>query len=695
MPQFLDPADINWDTPVTRHPESRPHRFLRPLTDAADRLIAWAQTPEARIYFGVSQLDELTRGTAPKELAMIIGHQHNGKCVTLDTVFTMADGRRLPASLLKAGDFVRGINGEVEMVEAVEDNGVRPIVRMETHCGLILTVTEEHPVLLADGRWVPAKDIRKNDQLVGEADWLSDTQGGMTAEEARFLGHLIGDGSLNHHFGFTASDPDVLASVTNFVARFGGSVNHRNNYDYSIATGATAGKCPLRAFLVDRGVALTTSSYKRVPTSVMTGGRDAALGFLAGLLDTDGSAMQGQLTWYSVSRELLEDCQALLARIGFRAKLTVKNGRYRGQVHRSWRLNVPLKEGAAELHYALPLASSKRNADIQHRATNNGPRANPPLSVKTVELLPEPQSTLAVQVSGSHTHLTNGIVTHNTLFVLHGLVANRDKRVVLFTPDEPAELVLAKLASVYYGLDAKELEHRIQHGDDDAIRVLRETATDAFPNLVVFDGEAEPSRMQASLDEAQDMWGAAADLVVFDYLELISGVETVSAAATLLKGFGKANSVPLWVLHQTSRSAGRDGQQLTIDSGAYGGGPQSTFIVGVRRKKYELLAQLKDLRAKRVRTERDDELIAEIEYDLRIHQYTISLSLLKNKRPGGGTLEQGVDFELERATGRLVPLEPGELPVQYYENMHHTQTIAAPRHERRRESAWNQTLEAF
>src|SRR6478752_3511904 len=51
-------------------------------------------------------------------------------------------------------------------------------------------------------------------------------------------------------------------------------------------------------------------------------------------------------------------------------------------------------------------------------------------------------------------------------------------------------------------------------------------------------------------------------------------------------------------------------------------------------------------------------------YDLEKHRYTITVNLVKNKRPPS-TLVDDLDFELDAATGRIMPLGPGDLPAQY------------------------------
>jgi hypothetical protein len=250
--------------------------------------------------------------------------------------------------------------------------------------------------------------------------------------------------------------------------------------------------------------------------------------------------------------------------------------------------------------------------------------------------------------------------------LLHTLRNNRDKKVALFIPDEPKTLVLTKLVCMHHNIDARILEQRVAEDDKEAIDLLRQTAEEDFPNLAVFDQPLVPADMERAYGEVCDVWGAKPDLVVVDYLELVEAGEMVPEKAGYLKGFGRRHDIPLLVLHQTSRSSGAEGRKLTMSSGAYGGEQQATSIIGVRRKKYEIMAEINDLREKldRNHSEKAQERMESLIYDQRIHEYTITLSLLKNKRPGG-TLVDDVDFELDIKTGRLWELKHGELPDQY------------------------------
>lgn len=251
-----------------------------------------------------------------------------------------------------------------------------------------------------------------------------------------------------------------------------------------------------------------------------------------------------------------------------------------------------------------------------------------------------------------------------TMFLLQILVANADKPVVYFCPDEPRTLTLIKLTCLMHGIPADILEDQVANNDTKAIALLRETANESFPNLAVFDQMMTLNEMEHALGEIRDMWGKPA-LLVFDYLELLNGGgEDVPSKANTLKAFGKRHNIPLLVLHQSSRTAGADGKKMTISSGAYGGEQQATHIIGVRRKKFEIESNIRDIE-ERLDTSKNTERLLErldaLRYDLRIHQNTVTVNLVKCKRPASRLLDD-IDFEIEQGTGRLTRLPSGHFP---------------------------------
>lgn len=268
---------------------------------------------------------------------------------------------------------------------------------------------------------------------------------------------------------------------------------------------------------------------------------------------------------------------------------------------------------------------------------------------------------LDMQVRGvapSEMCLINGF-SHSgkTLFLLQILIANRDKTVVYFCPDEPRTLTLIKLACMVHRVAGRELETGIMNNDPVAVKMLEDTARDWFPNLAVFDQFMNLSDMEKAMIEVDRHLGQPR-LMVFDYLELLTGDETVPSKANTIKSFGKRHNIPLIVLHQSSRTSGADGKKQTISSGAYGGEQQASHIVGVRRKKFEIESQIREIEEKldkSTATERLLERLDVLRYEQQLHENTITINLVKCKRQDANLLDD-MDYEIENGTGRLMRL---------------------------------------
>lgn len=268
-----------------------------------------------------------------------------------------------------------------------------------------------------------------------------------------------------------------------------------------------------------------------------------------------------------------------------------------------------------------------------------------------------------------------------TLFLAHILRHNRDKRIAYFTPDEPAHLVLAKLAALQSGVPADQIEDMVAAGNEEAIAILRDTALRDFPKLAVFEQSVRSEEMDEALDEAEAVWGEKAECVVLDYLELLQAGDTVQAKGEFVKAFCTRREVPFILVHQTSRSAGADGKKQTISSGAYGGEQLATFQLGVWRKKAAIVSELEELNDRIARSanggseaalERRDSLLHELER----HQFTVTVAVTKNKRPGRREGREEIDFELFGDTGLLVPLDEGDLPSQYRSKLQAQRQVA-------------------
>ncbi len=241
---------------------------------------------------------------------------------------------------------------------------------------------------------------------------------------------------------------------------------------------------------------------------------------------------------------------------------------------------------------------------------------------------------------GELMYVTGRAHSGKTQLVLQSIANNPDARVLLFTPDEVAELVLSKLVSMTHDIDGEELEQRIKQGDPEIVTLVNSIAEDTYANLLVIDDSLTFDQMTTALNEAEDFWGGPADVVIIDFLELLPGDGEhggVTAKSQELKRWTKNAGVPMVCLHQSSRSGGPRGQAAGMSGMRYGGETEAIFVVEVFRKREDVSL--------------DDD-------DKARHQNTISFNVAKNKRPPSLTGEY--DLHIHPRTGRVRSLNPGE-----------------------------------
>ena len=168
---------------------------------------------------------------------------------------------------------------------------------------------------------------------------------------------------------------------------------------------------------------------KRVPKWVFCGSPEKIGAFLGAYFACDGNVTNkgldrnGQqrpdatVEFYSVSKGLLEDTQRLLLRMGVQSRLAVKNGRYRGERHTSWRLGFCNLDAVAQFATKVNIHGVKRERMERLRAMRKTfqPQllADPVISVERVGLLP----CRCLTVETDHTFTVDDIVVHNSLLL--------------------------------------------------------------------------------------------------------------------------------------------------------------------------------------------------------------------------------------------------------------------------------------
>lgn len=385
-----------------------------------DGTILWGEDMSGRRHFNQVNVS-LPKGSA--------------KCLDHDTELVLESGETVLARDLKAGQSVMSYDqGEVvyRKVVAVEEQPVSRRFKVSTSRGREIIVSEGHPFLVSgtqwregmpkyrkytandpkagEESWAKVESLSPGDRLVPALDWAS--EGGDSA-----LGWLLGvlQGDCTGDGRLSNADREITDRVSDF-------------FGLTVLTHAQDGQFYLRGvqpFLREHGLAGSNAYSKRVPNAVMTGGRETRLGFLAGLLDTDGSTINRSISptkwtrtieWYSVSQDAMRDVQKVLASVGINSTLRKKKSTYNGEPFTSWTVVVSDKAQVRRLSEILPVIRKRNVENFKiFRDLGEFGRFGDVLldKVTSVEEIDRGR-TIGVEIEGTHVHVTNGLVTHNT-----------------------------------------------------------------------------------------------------------------------------------------------------------------------------------------------------------------------------------------------------------------------------------------
>lgn len=371
------------------------------------------------------------------------------ECVVPGTLFTMADGTRRVAESLRAGDVVMAWNGsklEGARVAATGTPPIKPLVRITTARGRTLTATADHPVLglralrtpggrplSAEGDWIAMGDLKPGHYVRVALGDLPSGRGVETLSDnaAYFLGAMVGDGYIRSgSCSWSSIDLGVTARMGTAVGSLGGALQHRSGCDFTILTGGTGTGSTIRSLLNDSGLVGSHSHTKRVPEMVLRGGRGAWCRFLGGYFDADGSIrdragkQKPAAYWSSTSRGLLEDCQHLLALLGINSSIYSMCNADKAVIegvpcnaHPQWGLYVMGLSELGKLAREISVSHTEKRRRLADYADAPPSRYRPVNfdydRIKTVEHF-GPGETVGVEIEGLHTHITAGLITHNT-----------------------------------------------------------------------------------------------------------------------------------------------------------------------------------------------------------------------------------------------------------------------------------------
>jgi len=219
------------------------------------------------------------------------------------------------------------------------------------------------------------------------------------------LGALIGDGSISTpSIAIVAKEKEIIDNITND----GYEVRPR-----SFSRVPSYGVLGIADKLKELDLVGCLSETKFVPSVYKTASVEDRFSLLQGIFDTDGYIEKnGNVTYTSVSKQLIEDVQYILRSLGFTATLssrvpsyTHKGEKRKGQV--AYTLYVRGNNKAN----LFRLERKKERVKTRHKVSNR---------VVSIELAEKSEAT-CISISGNDNLFvtTNFVVTHNTYIALY------------------------------------------------------------------------------------------------------------------------------------------------------------------------------------------------------------------------------------------------------------------------------------
>tara|TARA_R100000781_G_scaffold111081_2_gene76926 strand:+ start:262 stop:1224 length:963 start_codon:yes stop_codon:yes gene_type:complete len=209
--------------------------------------------------------------------------------------------------------------------------------------------------------------------------------------------------------------------------------------------------------------------------------------------------------------------------------------------------------------------------------------------------------------TGKSQMLLNSIVVN--------LINDPATHVVIFSMDEPRELVAMKLFCLLKGRSSTDVEEAIKANDQRTIQELAEASEKELSRVAIIDESLPLSRMEEVMEEIREWFGTNPSFVMLDYLELLPGGDSdatgVTTKAQAVKRWAKTQRVPVGLVHQAGRGSGDKGKAAGLYAGRYGGEQEAIFVIEVyrQRDRYDLSP-----------------------WEKKYHTDSINLNLCKNKR---------------------------------------------------------------
>ncbi len=345
----------------------------------------------------------------------------DAKILTPDGWSTMRD--------ITIGNQVIGVDGKPTSVIGINECGTHQVYRIHFSDGSKTECSENHMWTVKKARGkketlnIRAKEIAENyiyKSPKGQVQYrykiptckaIEFNKSNKLPLDPYIIGALLGDGCVTKKTGtpkITTADQEIADEFIRLLPD-GVNLSFAGRYEYRMVGGFGKGKSPrgknniIKNLLIESEIYGMNSSNKKIPDNYKFSSVNSRISLLQGLLDTDGSASGGVVSFHSTSKELADDTKFIAQSLGATVTHNIKEDK-RGfkPVH--------------VLHFALPENINpfrlKRKLESIRKRKNTISR-----SIINVERIGKEKVKCISVENKDGLYLTNDcIVTHNSAF---------------------------------------------------------------------------------------------------------------------------------------------------------------------------------------------------------------------------------------------------------------------------------------
>ncbi|MBI4919486.1 DUF87 domain-containing protein, partial [archaeon] len=275
-------------------------------------------------------------------VVFVCGKRGSGKCLTGDSIVTLADGRlKYVKDLEKEETQILALNHDLKITHSNKTEffkrTVNKILRITLRSGREIGLTPEHPLLTING-WMPTENLTVGSRIATPRKLPSFGSKNMPEHEIKILAYMIAEGHTKMPLFFTNSDEKIVRDLEESIKIFAHYLeltNLNKNYCYKINSRQEKRKWKekrkIREFFEKHKVYGKLAVEKEIPEEVMQLPKNKLALFLSRLFSCDGSIFSHNgwaVSYCSSSRKMIYQIQNLLLRFEILSRMrekTIKN----------------------------------------------------------------------------------------------------------------------------------------------------------------------------------------------------------------------------------------------------------------------------------------------------------------------------------------------------------------------------------